>query len=246
MEFLQNSIIRSGNHDRNIENLCNKSNYPKDISDSDKKWYKFESENINKGFEEFIFFTKGFLTPLKLNGRESYLSGYREIRGIKFIVLNSARYAYGGNVDRGKLFLGWPDVNILLGDNILTDIEDYDNSAIIVSLFHHPDSWFHDSVTNEYSDHVATYNFLAERCHIMLSGHLHAGKLGPEKRIGFGARHFSIGAAYLRQEYANNCAILRLDLDRRVLERLPITFNSSKIKWIPDIKGIREFNLKRN
>ncbi len=241
----KNLIICPGNHDRNIKNVLNKSKYPKEINDSDKKWYNFESEDFEKRFEEFINFTKDFLIPLKLKGRESYLSGYREIRGIKFIVLNSARYAYGGDKDKGKLYLGWADVNNLYGDNSLTDPKKWDKSLITISLFHHPDSWFHDSVTNEYGCHVATYNFLAEQCHIMLSGHLHAEKLGPEKRIGSGARHFSVGAAYLRQEYANNCAILRLDINRRILKRLPINFNSSKIEWVPDFKGIKEYNLRK-
>lgn len=241
----KNIIICPGNHDRNIENLINKSSYPTNISDSDKKWYKFQSEEVNKDFEEFITFTKSFLIPLKINGRKSYLSGYREIKGIKFIVLNSARYACGGEVDRGRLYLGWPDVNNLYGDNILTDIENYDKSRITISLFHHPDSWLHDSVTNEYREHVATYNFLAKRCHIILSGHLHAEKLGPNKKIGSGARHFSIGAVYSRQEYANNCAILRIDLYRRTLEILPIYFNPNRIEWIPDIKGIKDYNLKK-
>jgi len=241
----KNLIICPGNHDRNIEDIMNNSKYPKDIKDSDMKWHKFESEDFEKRFGEFIAFTKDFLIPLKLKGRESYLSGYREIEGIKFIVLNSARYAYGGDDDKGKLYLGWPDVNNLFGDNILTDPKKYDKSTITISLFHHPDSWFHDSVTNEYGDHAATYNFLAERCHIMLSGHLHAGKLGPEKKIGSGARHFSVGAAYLRQEYANNCAILKLDLNRRILKRLPINFNSSKIEWVPDFNGLEEYDLRK-
>ena len=134
--------------------------------------------------------------------------------------------------------------SVIIKFNILTDSENYNKSAIIISLFHHPDSWFHDSVTNQYGNHPATYNFLAERCHIMLSGHLHAEKLGPEKRIGSSARHFSVGAAYLRQEYANNCAILKLDLNRRILKRLPINFNSSEIEWVPDFKGIKEYNLR--
>jgi len=239
----KNLIMSPGNHDRYVEDIMNNRKYPMDMEDSDKNWYEYESESFKERFKEFIGFSKDFALPLKLKDEDSYLSGYRDIQGIRFVVLNSARYAYGGEKDKGRLYLGWPDVNNLVGDNILINPDKYNESPIIISLFHHPDNWFDDSVTNEYSGHAATYNFLAKRCHIMISGHVHAEKIGPPKRIGDGATHFSVGASYLRQAYVNNCAILKLDLNHRILKRLPINFNSSEIEWIPDFDNIKEFYL---
>ena len=237
-------IICPGNHDRYIKDVTTDPKYPSDIIDSDNKWYEFESEGFEKRFSEFIDFSNDFLTPLSLKNNKTSLSGFRDIKGIRFVVLNSARYAYGGINDRGRLFLGWPDVNNLIRDKLLVDPDTYDNSIITISLFHHPNNWFHDSETNELGGHPATYNYLAKRCHIMLSGHVHAGRIGPPNRIGNGATHFSVGASYLRQEYTNNCAILKLDLNQRILKRLTIHFNSSEIEWIPDFGKIDEFDLR--
>ncbi len=238
-------IICPGNHDRYVENVVKTNRkYPNDIKDSDDNWYEFESEDFQKRFSEFSDFSDNFLTPLLLKNNKTYLSGYRDIKGVRFIVLNSARYAYGGKNDKGRLYLGWPDVNNLIRDNILVDPNKYDKSIITISLFHHPNTWFHDSVINELGGHTATYNFLASRSHIMLSGHLHAEKIGPPNRIGNGAIHFSVGASYLQQDRTNNCAILKLDLNQRILKRLIINFNPSEIEWIPDLEEIEEFDLR--
>lgn len=238
-------ILCPGNHDRFIEDIMNNPKYPKNIKDSDDNWYEFESENNIDRFNEFIDFSHDLITPLMLNNEDNYLSGYRDIKAIRFIVLNTARFACGGENDKGKLFLGWPDVNDLVGNKIFTNPRSYDESIIIISLFHHPDNWFHDTVLHQKGEHPATYNFLAERCHIMISGHLHATIISPPRKISDGATHFSVGASYLRQEYLNNCEIFRLDLLKREAERLVINFDSSKVEWVPDFANIKRFNLRK-
>lgn len=122
-------IICPGNHDRYVEDVTTSRKYPKDINDSDKNWYEFKSEDFQKRFTEFIDFSNNFLTPLLLKNSKTYLSGYRDIKGVRFIVLNSARYAYGGKTDKGKLYLGWPDVNNLIRNDILVDPNKYDKSV---------------------------------------------------------------------------------------------------------------------
>ncbi|KKL71076.1 hypothetical protein LCGC14_2098520, partial [marine sediment metagenome] len=89
-------LVCPGNHDRYVEGLMDNPIYPSDITDSDAKWYHFESEKYDARFSEFIKFSQEFLTPLKIKSKDNYLSGYRDIQGVRFIVLNSARYACGG------------------------------------------------------------------------------------------------------------------------------------------------------
>ena len=237
-------IISPGNHDRFIEDIMRNPKYPINIDDSDSKWYKFESENIEDRFSEFIAFSKDLLIPLKVKNCNNYLAGFRDVQGIRFIVLNSARYACGGSEDKGKLFLGWPDVNDLVGDKIFFDLNRSDDPAIIVSLFHHPDNWFHDNVLHQRGNHPATYNFLAERCHVMLSGHVHATKIGPARKIVDGAIHFFVGASYLRQDYVNNCEILRFDLPNKDVERLIINFDPSEVEWVPKFNEVKKIGLE--
>lgn len=235
----ENVIICAGNHDRYISKI--KRFHPKNIEESDNLWYK----NYEETFKDFINFSETFLKPLVLNNQQSYLSGYRYIMGVKFLVLNSARFAHGTTLDKGKLFLGWPDVNLLSLKNLIPEPENLKNSNITITLFHHPKEWLHDEVINEFKGHAATYNFIAQRSHIIFSGHLHAEKIGQPQRYGKASQHFSIGAIYLRQNYINNCAIYKIERDSRKISRLIIDFNSSKLKWIANESEIETYDLIR-
>ena len=239
-------ILCPGNHDRYIEDIMENPIYPNDINDSDCKWYKWNSESFSKRFEKFIDFAKEVSKPLSFKSEDNYLIGFKEVKGLRFIVLNSSRFVLGGKKDKGNLFLGWPIVNTLEDEGIFVNPDDYDNSKITIAVFHHPDNWYHDEVLNEYRDHVATYNFLTKRCHIMLSGHVHSEKIGPPKRSGYGAWHFSVGATYLRQEYANNFAILKINFDDRLVKRLTINFDSSNLEWKGDFSNIESYSLTKN
>jgi tetratricopeptide (TPR) repeat protein len=233
----ENVITCVGNHDRYIGEI--ERFHPKNIEESDNLWYK----NYEDTFKGFINFSEAFLEPFVLNNQKAYLSGYRDIMGIKFLVLNSARYAHGKNEDRGNLFLGWPDVNLMIDENLLPEPKNLKYSNITIALFHHPREWLHNEVINEFKGHTATYNFLAQRCHIILSGHIHAEKVGQPQRYGNASLHFSIGAIYLRQDYINNCAIYKIELNSRKISRLIIDFDPSKLKWIANESEIENYDL---
>ncbi len=238
LQIPQDNVITCvGNHDRYIGEI--ERFHPKTIEESDNLWYK----NYEDTFKGFINFSKTFLEPFELNDQKAYLSGYRDIMGIKFLVLNSARYAHGKNEDKGNLFLGWPDVNLMTDENLLPEPENLENSNITIVLFHHPKEWLHNEVINEFKGHAATYNFLAQRCHIILSGHSHAEKVGQPQRYGKASLHFSIGAIYLRQNYINNCAIYKIELDSRKISRLIFDFDPSKLKWIANDSEIENYDL---
>ena len=234
-------IICPGNHDRNIKGL--ERDYPQDIEDSDEYWYNFKNEKNEIRFNEFITFSKEFLKPLYLDNQKQDLAGFRDIMDIRFLVLNSARYAIGGDDDRGKLFLGWPDVNLMDKENLLINSNKFDSSIITILIFHHPRECLHNQVINEFKSHAATYNFLAERCHIILTGHTHAEKIGQPLISGEGALHFSIGSMYLRQNYINNCEILKIDMHSRSVTRLIINFDPSELEWRAEESRIISFYL---
>ena len=233
----ENVITCAGNHDRYIGNI--KRFHPKNIEESDNLWYK----NYEDTFKSLVNFSRTYLKPLELNNQKAYLSGYRDIMGIKFLVLNSARYAHGKNEDKGNLFLGWPDVNLMTDENLLPEPDNLENSNITIILFHHPKEWLHNEVINEFKGHAAPYNFLAQRCHLIFSGHSHMEKVGKPQRYGNASLHFSIGAIYLRQNYINNCAIYKIELDSRKISRLIFDFDPSKLKWIANDSEIENYDL---
>jgi tetratricopeptide (TPR) repeat protein/predicted MPP superfamily phosphohydrolase len=236
-------IVCPGNHDRYIKDVIDNPRYPENIVESDDRWYSDNNEPTEQRFSEFINFCKDLSLKLYSNDEITYLSGYKDIKSIRFVVLNSARYAWGGNGDQGHLFLGWPDILKLDSSNKLVDPKKYNESMVTISVFHHPDNWFNNNVRYGFKDHGAPYEFLSKRCHIILSGHVHAPQIGSPIRFGKYARHFTIGAVYLRQEHANNCAILKINYHKRTLSQLPINYIPSENKWMPMFENVVSFNL---
>ena len=106
----QDLIICPGNHDlnRNVVNY----DRPKSAIEADEL---LEIENIHNKtshiltpFDNYVSFCKKLdVPPFKLGNKQSYLCGYREIYGLRFIALNSAWFCQG-NDDRGNLFIGLP------------------------------------------------------------------------------------------------------------------------------------------
>ena len=122
-----------------------------------------------------------------------YLYGYREIKGIQFIVLNS-EWDFFGKADKqaeGCLRLGAD----LVAD-ALEDIEDSGNSLKpIIAIFHRPIiPNIHISERNYYKNNLENVdNRLNSSADIILNGHVHIGKFA---NYGKRAWSFSCGTLH--------------------------------------------------
>ena len=145
------------------------------------------------------------------------------------------------------MFLGNPHIRTLTINSKLLISENYNKKNITISILHHPSEEFNESELNAYGGRPPAYLHLAQRCHIILSGHTHSERLFPPSRpVENYALLFKIGATYQEDEkgyYHNNCEILKVNTDERFVNRLKLYFEPSELKWIDELDSDGTYTL---
>lgn len=223
-------VLCAGNHD-----IDRNKTVGMDYTDSSKKadeWLKIENiENFERAFDAFSKNCDELkIPPLKISKKDSYLVGSREIDGLQFIILNSAWFCRSDN-DKDKLWLGLPQLELLNSDKLLVSDEGYDDDKITISVVHHPKDWLNQNETNSYSGRPNTYKYLSEKCHFILSGHVH-GSIEKPHRIHNRAYLFTAGATYADKYYANNFSIIQIDKTNRKLSRKSFEYKPNDDTWL--------------
>lgn len=224
----ENLVVCAGNHDINRNKTMGMSP-PKNAAQADE-WLSVEHlENFIRPFEAFERFCEGMeITKLSMGSKEFNLVGQREIHGIKFVVLNSAWFCRG-NEDRGELWLGLPQLELMQSNEQLINPSDYDNGPITIAVVHHPKEWLNDAEQNTY-ERPGTYRYLSQRTHLILSGHVHAAIEEPS-RIFNHAYSVIGGATYAGERYRNNFSILKVNKESRTCEQIPYEYDPRNGKW---------------
>ena len=178
-------IICPGNHDvfippdrrqelRLIKDDLSNKNKVEELTKDTAKASKYKFKNYIK------FLKKLGIPPLKNNAKDvgdslKYLYGYRKIKDISFIVLNSEWDFFGKN---DKDAVGC----LRLGEDLVADAleelnKDYDDNQPIVALFHRPiDPNIHISEHCDYDDRLTNVEKrLNTSIDIILNGHVHIG-----------------------------------------------------------------------
>jgi len=222
-------IMCAGNHDLERKKTFGMAT-PSSAEQADE-WLEIEHlDNFIRPFEDFIQFNRQFgVKPLTINGQSGYLFGYRRIKALNFIVLNSAWFCRGDH-DRDKLWLGLPQSEVMAAQGLLADSADYDNTPITIALFHHPPDWLNEAERNSFDDRAPAFRYLAERCHLMLYGHTHGAFEKPD-RIAERAVLFSGGAAYHRPKYRNNFSIFQIVIHAKTLIRRQYELDPRVGEW---------------
>lgn len=185
---------------------------------------------ISRPFTAFESFAREMgIPPLRIGSSQSWLVGERNLCGIRFVIANTAWFCRDDE-DRGKLFAGLPQLEVMEAASQLLPYADYDRGDFTVGVLHHPETWLADDETTSYEGRPATYYYLADRCHLLLSGHTHGGLERP-RRIGDGGLLFVGGAGYVGGRYRNNVSLLRIDPAARRVERLPYEFDPRDGRW---------------
>ena len=223
-------VISAGNHDKNIqeEEIVI---YPKSCEEADEI---IKTEKLKVYFNAFLSFKEDIdILPLQYNDNSNYLVGYKDIMGLRFVVLNSAWFSKGGPNDEKKMCIGLPYINSFIEKGILRSPDM--NAIIIISVLHHPPEWLHQCELDKYEDRQPPYVNLAKNCDIIFSGHTHGDELlVPDKKHG-GAFLFKAGAVYDSKNRIYNCEILKIDTDDRTADRLKLYFNKENEVWIDQI-----------
>jgi predicted MPP superfamily phosphohydrolase len=185
---------------------------------------------ISRPFAAFTAFARDMgLAPLRVGETESYLVGERRLCGLRFVVFNTAWFCRDEH-DQGKLFIGLPQLEVMEAAGQLVRPAEYDRAELTVAVLHHPETWLKDNETTAYEGRPATYSYLAQRSHLLLSGHTHGGLEG-HRRIADAGLLFMGGAGYDGPRYRNNVSLLRVDTAARTVVRTPYEFDPRDGRW---------------
>lgn len=225
-------VICLGNHevDRNKLRIAR----PNNAAVSDSTLNVLEDEPIQEhfirpfaGFQQFCETAK--IPVLNFGGHPSYLLGERQIRGLRFLVLNTAWYAQDEN-DKGNLWLGLPQLKYMDAKNQAPEIKRFSQQPFTVALMHHPKEMLHEDDQNATVSRPNPIDYLAHRCHILLTGHTH-GEVRHPDRIAMKAFHFTGGATYAGSDYRNCFRLLQIREDAIAYLSFEFDPRSAVHKW---------------
>ncbi|MCP4269976.1 MAG: NACHT domain-containing protein, partial [Candidatus Brocadiaceae bacterium] len=228
---VENLVVCAGNHDINRKKTIGMG-LPRTFSEADD-WLSVESlENFVRLFEDYNKFCDEFKIPELSIGEDKYqLVGQRVLKGLRFVVLNSAWFCRGDK-DKGKLWIGLPQLKVMNSESQLVKPEKYDNKdePITISILHHPPEWLDGNEINSYNERPNTFRYLSERSHIILAGHVHAAIEEPDRKYN-SAYLFKGGTTYSGDDYRNNFSIYQIDKKSRTFKRCVFEFKPDKDKW---------------
>jgi calcineurin-like phosphoesterase family protein len=153
----------------------------------------------------------------KLGFWDNYLVGTVDLLGARFLSINSSWFSKD-NEDKGKLFLGLPQLQLLQSGGQLPSEDLLDSVLPIIGLVHHPPEYLHEGEINGVN-RSSSFNFVCNRVHVLLTGHTHAKVCKPNKLQE--AWHFAGGASYASATHPNFFRLIRLHdcyIDHRAFE----------------------------
>ncbi len=95
---------------------------------------------------------------------------------------------------------------------------------------HHPFDWLHRDDNNVSDGRPNTKDYLAARCHMLLTGHTH-GEVRDPDQVAMGAYHFTGGATYAGGNYENSFRLIRVKPGQLVYRSFEYNPRSAKNKW---------------
>ncbi|MGZ5012061.1 MAG: metallophosphoesterase, partial [Methylobacter sp.] len=225
-------IICVGNHEVDRK-LAERLPRPSNAEEADSTLALPLPDFLQQPFLNFIKFCEANNIPiLNFGDTESYLIGIREYRGIKFLILNSCWFSKD-NQDKGKLWMGFPHLQYMEANSQLFRIQpDHVSPPVTIALMHHPVTWLHEEEQHAFQTRPNTWDYLAMRCDVLLTGHTH-GESRRADQIAEGARHFTGGATYADANYFNSFRLLKIEHENIVYRTFDFNPRSADIAWKP-------------
>jgi len=222
-----------GNHDSD-RSIAQQNVRPHDSAEADRVLGTMPiPKQYQEPFGDFASFCNSLACPPVLLGQvENHLTGRRRFKGVSFISLNTAWFCQGDD-DTGKLWLGLPLLKHLETSNQLPSPREVADSSIVISLLHHPKEYLHESEWRaEDRGRPSTMDYLARRCHLILTGHTH-GEVRRADRQAEGAWCLSGGAAFAGASHFNSFRLIRLERDGLVYRSFEFDPRSADCSWLP-------------
>lgn len=167
------------------------------------------AEHYERAFKEFSdFCSRNNIPKYQFGDHESHLVGVREQYGVRFVSVNSSWFCKD-NSDKGKLWVGLEHLRFMEGTSQLPIVANKHGSKTTICLMHHPKEWLHECEQHSFGTRPNTFDFIAKRCHLLLTGHTH-GELRDADRIAQSAWQFTAGAAFDNASHFNSFKLIRL------------------------------------
>ncbi len=224
-------IICPGNHDVDRK-LAEKIPRPASTAEANKVLEVPIANHFILSFQRYIDFCKDCDIPALVFGDEkSYLVGTREIDNIRFLVFNSAWFSKDKE-DQNKLRLGFPHMIYMEAKGQFPLVQFDGAETIAIALAHHPYDWLHeDEKTCQSFKRPSTWDYLAYRCHVVLTGHTHGAPRPAGRIITDGAHYITGGSAYDGASHFNSIQLLQIQQRKIIYRWLEFDPRSPENKW---------------
>lgn len=168
-------LICPGNHDLD-RRISSRLSRPADANDARHVLAPPLAEiPFTRAFEAFTEFCADFGLPTAhLGAEENYLSGVVELGDLRVLLLNSA-WCSRGDDDQGRLWLGWPQLELMQEANDLRQVKD--GMPLTIALLHHPFSALHPQEL-WHGGGADIEEFILCHSHLVLHGHVHGHDAG--------------------------------------------------------------------
>jgi calcineurin-like phosphoesterase family protein len=195
-------IMCPGNHDLDRD-VAKRNARPNSPAEADEVLGIPIPEHFQKPFQAFADFCKDLgIPPFFLGTTETYLVGQRSFQDLHFVSYNSAWFCKGDD-DRSKLWIGLPLVRCMESKDQLPSPTQLHTWPATIALMHHPKEWFHEAETQAWGNRPNTFDYLSQRCHLLLTGHTH-GEVRLADQYAEGTWHLSGGATYAGASHFNS------------------------------------------
>ncbi|MDX2111678.1 MAG: metallophosphoesterase [Verrucomicrobiota bacterium] len=221
-------IVCAGNHDV-VRSMAIKLSRPPSAAEADQVLEAPVAAHYEGPFSPFVSFCRtAGIPPLNFGDSISYLVGERTVNGIHFLALNSAWFCKDDD-DKGKLWIGYPHMKFMEADKQMI-LHPSPDDRITVALIHHPQEWLHEDEIHARSSRPNVVDYLANRCHLILTGHTH-GEVRGADRIADQALHFTGGSAYAGASHFNSFRLLQVTPEAVVDRAFEFNPRSADEKW---------------
>jgi hypothetical protein len=226
-------VICAGNHDIDRDKVTYAR--PADATEADKMLSYPLDTQYEVPFESYTDFAKNFgIGQLKVGGGTSFLIGHRNLEDISFCSLNSAWFCRD-NTDKEQLWIGRPILDVLETRGQVLHTQKLATAPPTIFLLHHPKDWYHDSEVHA-RGRTNTFDVVAGRCHLMLTGHTHGESRRPD-RNGGAAYIMTGGATYADATYTNSFSLIQVHDEKFVYRTFDFDPQSAIREWRQSIEA---------
>ena len=230
-------IVCAGNHDA-ARAEARKNARPADPSEADEVLGLPLGSQYVAPFTQMVEFCRtAGIVPLKISEDESHLVGERLLDGYRFVCLNSAWFCKDDK-DEKETVARPATLRALESAGQLPLVRGKSDVPCTIALVHHPKEWLHPHESHAWERRPNTWDYLAGRCHVLLTGHTH-GEVRRADRVAEGVLHFTRGSAYAGASHFNSFRLLRLEPDQLRYVSYEFDPRSPENEW----KASREITL---